>query len=490
MVDRPTQPSVIIVGAGFGGLAAAIALSRVGLTRFTILERADSIGGVWRDNTYPGAACDVPSPLYSFSFEPNPAWPKRFSSQADILEYLRIVFDKYRITPHVRFGSGVDAAEFDAGLGRWRLYTSDGVEHHADVLINAVGQLSRPKLPALPGATSFAGTAFHSAQWDHSVDLSGKRVAVVGTGASAIQVVPTIRPRVAHLTLFQRSAAWVLPKRDITYRRWHHAVFRWVPVTRLAERVAIWGFLEVLSLALVDVPAMRPAIAALARRHLRDQVRDNDLRRRLQPDYAPGCKRALFSNDYFPALEQPNVDVVTDAIASVEPRGIRTVDGTLHEVDVIVYCTGFDTSHFLAPMHVTGLDGAVLADRWRDGARAYLGMSVPEFPNMFVVYGPNTNVGSGSIVYMLESQAGYIAAMVRALRERADTFVEVRPEVEQLFDDQLQRRLDRSVWTLCASWYRNSAGRIQNNWPGTGAAYRRRTRRPDLDDFHFRSVHA
>lgn len=481
------QPSVIIIGAGFGGLAVALQLQRAGYDRFTILEKSDTVGGVWRENTYPGAGCDIPSPLYSFSFEPNPTWPKRFSMQADILQYLKDVADKRGITPRIRFGSEVSSAEFDAG--RWRVYTADGVEHHADVLVNAVGQLSRPALPSIPGIDTFTGASFHSAEWDHSVDLRGKRVAVIGTGASAIQLVPAIQPEVETLTLFQRSPAWVVPKPDVEYKKWHHRMFTMVPPTRLAERFAIWGFCEVMALGLVDVPAMRPMIASAGKRHLRKQVDDPSLRKVLTPDYVVGCKRALFSNEYFPALTQPNTSVVTDPIAAITPAGVRTADGVEHEVDVIVYSTGFKTSEFLAPMSIVGLDGARLADEWRDGAHAYLGLAVPSFPNMFVMYGPNTNLGVGSIVYMLESQARYITELVGELDRRPGTYFDVKADVAQRFDEELHARLGKSVWTLCSSWYRNAAGRIPNNWPGTMTAYRRRTRKPDLADYDIHSIH-
>ncbi|KAA0021660.1 flavin-containing monooxygenase [Antrihabitans cavernicola] len=483
------QPSVIIIGAGFGGLAMALQLQRSGFDRFTILEKGESVGGVWRENTYPGAGCDIPSPLYSFSYEPNPVWPKRFSMQPDILQYLKDVSGKRGVTPKIRFGTEVTSAEFDAGAAHWRVYTADGVEHHADVLVNAVGQLSRPAMPNIPGVESFAGASFHSAEWDHSVDLTGKRVAVIGTGASAIQLVPAIQPDVEQLTLFQRSAAWVVPKPDVEYKPWHHAMFRMVPPTRLFERFAIWGFCEMMSLGLVDVPAIRPLVARAATHHLHKQVTDPALREALTPDYAPGCKRALFSNDYFPALAQPNAAVITESIAEITPTGVRTADGTVHEADVIVYSTGFKTNEFLAPMTIVGTDGAALADEWRGGARAYLGMTVPKFPNMFVMYGPNTNLGVGSIVYMLESQARYIAELVKELAERPGTYIDVKADVEERFDAEIQRRLGKSVWTLCSSWYRDAAGRIPNNWPGTVTSYRRRTRKPDLGDFAIHSKH-
>lgn len=478
------EPSILIIGAGFAGLGMALELMRNRIGNFTILEKATDLGGVWRENTYPGAACDVPSPLYSWSFEPKSDWPRRFSHQADIHEYMRTVAEKYDLTSRIEFGVEVTDAEFDEQSGIWRVHTADGVTHIADILIPAVGQLSRPALPNLPGIDTFTGAAFHSAEWDHSVDLTGKRVACIGTGASAIQYIPAIQPKVEHLTLFQRSAAWVLPKFDTEYSALHHALFKYVPVTQLAERFAIWSFFEVLALALTDIPAMKAPVIAIADRHRRDQVPDEALRAKLTPDYAAGCKRGLFSNEYFPALGQPNVSVETTAIESVTPKGIRTVDGAEHAVDVIVYGTGFKGTEFLAPMNIYGIDGRKLADEWsQEGARAYLGMSVPGFPNLFMMYGPNTNVGSGSIIYMLESQSRYIRQVVQYLTGKPGQFLSARPEVEQGWDDWLQRRLRDTPWNFCSSWYRNASGRITNNWPGATVLFRWKTKRFTPKDF-------
>ncbi len=356
------EPSILIIGAGFAGLGMALELQRHGLTNFTILEKAADLGGVWRENTYPGAACDVPSPLYSWSYEPKSDWPRRFSQQRDIHEYMRAVADKHGLPGRIEFGTEVTDAEFDERAGVWRVRTAAGVTHIADILIPAVGQLSRPAMPNLPGIDSFAGAAFHSAEWDHSVDLTGKRVACIGTGASAIQYIPQIQPRVAHLTLFQRSAAWVLPKWDTEYSALHHALFKHVPLTRLAERFAIWTYFEVMALALTDIPPIKVPVIALADRHRRVQVPDDALRAKLTPDYAAGCKRGLFSNEYFPALAQDNVHVETTAITEVTPDGIRTADGVEHAVDVIIYGTGFKGTEFLAPMNIYGLGGRKLAD--------------------------------------------------------------------------------------------------------------------------------
>ncbi|WP_225727872.1 MULTISPECIES: NAD(P)/FAD-dependent oxidoreductase [unclassified Nocardia] len=477
------HPSIIIIGAGFGGIGMAIELQRNGFTDFTILERSTALGGVWRENTYPGAACDVPSPLYSYSYEPKPDWPQRYSDWQAILGYLRTVTERHRLLDHIVFGADVTDAEFDDPTGQWTVRTADGATHIADVLISAVGQLSRPALPNLPGIETFAGRSFHSAEWDHDIDLTGKRVACIGTGASAIQYVPRIQPEVAQLTLFQRTAAWVLPKFDTDYKPIQHKLFARVPGALLVERFGWWAIAEFVSLGLVEFPVITRWVAAIALHHLHDQVTDPELRAKLTPDYPIGCKRGLFSNDYYPALTQPNVEVETTPIAEIIPAGVRTADGTVHEADVIIYGTGFKGTEFLWPMAIYGRGGRKLSDEWQDGAHAHLGITVPNFPNMFLVYGPNTNLGVGSIIYMIESQARYIRQAVRLLADRPGHTLEVRPEPEERFNTALQQRLNRTPWNFCTSWYRNSAGRITNNWPGSQLSYRRRTRRLDPADF-------
>ncbi|MFO7192568.1 flavin-containing monooxygenase [Thermocrispum agreste] len=476
------RTTVAIVGTGFGGLAMALELQRHGFTDFLLLEKGDDVGGVWRENTYPGAACDIPSPYYSLSYEPNPEWSSRFSPQAEIQQYMRRLVDKYRLWPKIRFGCEVTSASFDESSGTWRIEAGDRTVV-ANVFVPATGQLSRPKLPDIPGLTDFAGTWFHSAQWNHDADLTGKRVAVVGTGASAVQFVPAIQPKVAHLTVFQRSAPWILPRPEVQYRRWHHKLFKRVPPIRLAERFGFWLLCEVISLGLVDAPWMRPLISQISLHKLRKEVPDPHLRAKLTPDYAVGCKRGLFSNDYLPTFSKPNVDLVTTRIERVEPNGVRTSDGRLHEADVIIYGTGFRASEFLGPMSVRGVAGRDLAEVWRDGAFAYKGMTVPGFPNMFLMYGPNTNLGCGSIIYMLETQARYIAQAIREVARQPGVAFDVREDVCDEYNRALQRRLDRSVWTLCSSWYRNASGRVTNNWPGTVSAYRLTARRWHPEDY-------
>ncbi|MBB5913039.1 cation diffusion facilitator CzcD-associated flavoprotein CzcO [Nocardia transvalensis] len=478
-----TTPSVIVIGAGFGGLGMAMELQRNGFGAFTILERADDLGGVWRENTYPGAACDVPSPLYSFSYEPKPDWPHRYSGRRDIQDYLHAIAVKHRLLERIRFGVEVTEAGYDESAGRWTVRTAGGRTYTADVVVSAVGQLSRPRMPDIPGRESFAGPSFHSAQWDHSVDLAGKRVAVIGTGASAIQFVPAIQPEVARLTLFQRTAAWVVRRTDREYRPVHHILFRYVPGLRLAQRLWVWCFLEFFALGLATVPPIRRIATWLGLRALRHDVPDAGLRAKLTPDYPVLCKRVLFSNEYYPALTRPNVDVVTTGIAEIVPEGVRTTDGEVHPADVLVYGTGFKGTEFLWPIRIFGRDGAELERVWSGGARAYLGMAVPGFPNLFLMYGPNTNLGIGSIVYMIECQARYIRHALDYLAAHPGRRLEVRPDTARKFDERTQRRLRRTPWVDCTSWYRTQAGRITNNWPGTVTAYRLRTRRLHPEDY-------
>ncbi len=474
-----TAPRVVVIGAGFGGLGVARELLRRGIRDVTVLERADGIGGVWRDNTYPDAACDVPSPLYSWSWAPNPDWSRRYSRQPEILAYLRATAEVEGLLDLVRTGTEVTAARFDEATTTWHLDTTAG-PLEADLVVTAVGQLSNPVVPDLPGR--FDGPAFHTARWRHDVDLAGKRVAVIGTGASAIQLVPGIVDEVAALTVFQRSAPYVVPKPDQQYSARHSRLFHRVPATLAAERRAVFWLTERLNAALAgDSPVGRPLIAAVRaawRLTLRTQVPDAALRRRLVPDYPIGCKRLLFSNDWYPALAREHVDVVTERVSGLEPTGVRTADGTLHEVDVLVWGTGFAATAFLAPMTITGVGGADLHETWRGGARAHLGLSVPGFPNFFCIYGPNTNLGGSSIIAMMEAQAGYVGQVAGRIADGGPRVVAVRPDVAEAYDAEMQSRLATSAWAGCDSWYVDGQ-RITTNWPGLVAEYQRRTARVD-----------
>lgn len=467
------QLSVIIIGTGFGGLAAAIELKNAGHTSITLLEKAGEVGGVWRDNTYPGAACDVPTPLYSYSFEPNPGWPRRYAPQSAIHDYLKMVAGKYDLRRHIRFGAEVRACTWDDVARQWTVTLASGDTLTADVLVPAVGQLSRPAYPQIDGIGTFAGPAFHSAAWEHDVDLSGRRVAVIGTGASAIQFVPQIQPRAGSLALFQRTPPHIAPRLDAGYGPLHHRLFRALPFTQATERLAWWTYLETVTSSFVYSPALSRVFTAYAKWHMKRQTAGKPgLFEKVWPDYPLGCKRILASDNYLPALAQDNVEVVTDPITAIEPAGVRTGDGHLHEADVIIYGTGFAAAEFLAPMTVTGVDGLPLDKAWAEGASAYYGLTVPGFPNMLIMYGPNTNTGGGSIIYFLETQARYIRDYVGRLAESGAP-LDLKPGVATEFDDRIQARLAGSVWTRCTSWYRNAHGRVTANWPGLSAEYRR-----------------
>lgn len=461
-----TRPRVAVIGAGFGGLAAAVAVRDV--ADLTVLDRGDDVGGVWRDNTYPGAACDVPSHLYSFSFAAEHRWSRRFAPQRDILAHLRRVADDYGLRPHLRLRTEVTEARFDDDRSVWRLTTAAGEVLEADVVVPACGQLTRPVRPHVPGIDSFRGAVLHSAHWDHSVDLRGRRVAVVGTGASGIQIVPAIADDVARLTVFQRSAAHLVPKPDRRYSALHRALFRRFPAWPRAVRAALMAFFE--RAGALPVQPAPTAVQLALRGLLRAGVPDDALRARLQPEHPAGCRRILVSSDYHRTLRRPHVDLVTAPITRVTADGVVTADGARHQVDVVVLATGFAAADFLAPMKVFGRDGLELSDEWRDGVRAHLGMTVPGFPNLFLVHGPNTALRAGSVVHMIECQAAYVRQAMRRVAGGTRT-LEVRREVADAFGAEMRRR------------HGPDAPRAVNEWPGTMGEFARRTARFTDADF-------
>ncbi|MFB4314512.1 flavin-containing monooxygenase [Actinomadura sp. 21ATH] len=474
---------VVIIGSGFGGIGMAIRLRQHGYRDVVVLEKAGGLGGTWRDNTYPGAACDVPSHLYSFSFDRKTDWSRRFPPQNEILDYLRDTAREHGVLPWIRFGTEVTEARFDEDAGYWRLSTTRG-ELAARVVVSACGQLNRPVPPPIPGRGSFRGTAFHSARWDHGTDLAGKRVAVIGTGASAIQIIPEIAREARRLTVFQRSAPYVIDKPDRAYRSWEKALLRSVPGTWELSRARIYSLYESRALGFVKYPRLMELLSRRFRQQLEEQVPDPEMRRKLTPDYPMGCKRILISSDYYPALAEPHVELVTDPIEEIVPAGVRTRDGREFQADVLVYATGFATSGFLAPMKVTGRGGRDLNEAWRGGAEAHLGITVSGFPNLFLLYGPYTNLGHNSIIYMLESQFRYVLGCLRAMLEAGLDWIDVRPDVQDAFGREMQERLRGTVWASgCDSWYMNADGKVVNNWPGFTFAYRRATRRPDPRHF-------
>ncbi|MCG5213902.1 flavin-containing monooxygenase [Streptosporangium sp. KLBMP 9127] len=470
------MPSVAIIGAGFGGLCMAIRLQMAGTATYTVFEKAGDIGGTWRDNTYPGAGCDVPSHLYSYSFEKYASWTRRYPEQPEILAYLERCADKYGVRPRIRLNTEVVAAEFTGE--RWRVTTAAGDVEEFDVLVAGVGQLNRPHLPDIEGMTEFTGTSFHSARWNHGHDLTGRDVAVIGNGSSAAQFVPRIAPIARRVDLYQRTPNWVIPKPDAGFTLPHRLSFRYLPFLQRAYREWIYRRVEA-----TFYPALRRNgwsagyVRGLALKHLRDQVPDPELRARLTPGYRIGCKRILLDNAFYPALTRPNVEVVTDPITRITPRGVGS-----REHDTIIYATGFETSDFLAPIEITGRAGRTLAGQWKRGAEAYLGITVPNFPNLFLLYGPNTNLGHNSIVFMIECQVRYIMACLPHIAARGP--MEVRQDAMDAWRQRLERKMGEMVWQDgCRSWYQNADGKVTGNWPGTTTLYRRLTRSPRLEAY-------
>ena len=483
--NSSSQPlSAVIIGSGFGGIGMAIQLDQAGISDFLIIEKADEVGGTWRDNHYPGSGCDVPSHLYSYSFEPRTDWPHKYARQPEIHAYIQHCVSKYQLRSRLRLGCEISSARFDEAQGLWYVQAGDGEELRCRALITACGQLNRPLIPQLQGLDDFSGPAFHSARWQHDVDLTGKRVAVIGTGASAIQFVPQIVPQVASLALFQRSAPYVVPKDDREYdanKRARLSRFSW-----LHQLDRVWQYCthEVRALGFVYFPALVKRSEKTALRHLRKQIEDPEKRAALTPDYPMGCKRILISNNYYPALANDKVSLVTESIERVVPEGIQTRDGVVHPADVLIYGTGFAATEFLSPMQITGLQGQELNQAWQGGAEAYKGMCVSGFPNLFILYGPNTNLGHNSIIYMLESQFRYIVQCMQTLRHRRLRYLNVRAEAQSGYNQRVQHSAKRTVWAQgCSSWYLTDEGKQTVNWPGFTFAYRHLTRKPRLSDY-------
>jgi cation diffusion facilitator CzcD-associated flavoprotein CzcO len=464
---------IVIVGTGFSGLGIAIRLKQEGRHDFVLLERAGEIGGTWRDNTYPGCRCDVPSHLYSFSFAPNPGWSSTFSPQAEILDYLHHCAERYGVMPHVRFDHELLGAAWDDDERVWRLDTSQG-ELTAGVLIAGQGPLSEPSMPALPGLDTFAGTAFHSAEWDHEHDLEGERVAVIGTGASAIQFVPEIQPEVERLHVFQRTAPWVMPHNNRPMHRFERALYRVFPAAQKAMRAAIYWAREIFVLQFRR-PRTGHLVERVALSHLRAQVADPELRERLTPRYAIGCKRILPTNQWYPALVQPNVEVVTDAIREVRPRSIVLADGSEREVDTIIFGTGFRVTDLPIAARIRGRDGRTLAELWQGSPAAYKGTVVAGYPNLFFMVGPNTALGHTSIVFMIESQIEYVAGALRTMRRRGAGTLEVRPEAQAAWGARIERMTEGTVWVSggCDSYYIDRNGHNSTLWPTFTWPFRR-----------------
>ncbi|ASW55002.1 NAD(P)/FAD-dependent oxidoreductase [Plantactinospora sp. KBS50] len=480
-----TSVRIAVLGAGFGGIGTAIRLRQRGYRDFLVFDRGTEVGGTWRDNTYPGCACDVPSHMYSLSFAPNPDWSRSFSAQPEIWAYLRDCVDRFDLRTHLRLGHEVTGARWDGQTGRWLVDTSGG-PYRAEFLVLAGGPLSEPALPDLPGLAGFAGEVFHSARWRHDLDLTGRRVAVVGTGASAIQFIPRIAPRVDRLYVFQRTPPWVLPRADRAIRDWERRLFRAVPVTRRLARAGVYWSRELAATAFLR-PAVMRAAQTLARRHLRAAVPDPRLRARLTPHYTMGCKRVLLSNDYYPALTRANVELVSEAIGEIRPAGVGTVDGATREVDTIIFGTGFSVTEPPVADLVRGRDGRSLREAWGASMRAYRGSTVTGFPNLVLLLGPNTGLGHNSVVFMIESQLDHLLGVLR-LSERLGAPVEPTPAAQDAFVAAVDRRMRHTVWTSggCRSWYLDATGRNSTLWPGYTWTYWLRNRR--LDRHAYRPV--
>lgn len=475
--DRHTR--IAVIGAGFAGIGAAIRLRAAGHHDFLVFDRGDEVGGTWRDNSYPGCACDVPSHLYSFSFARNPGWSRSFSPQPEIWAYLRRCADEHGVRPHLRLGHEVHAAAWDAEAQLWRIDTSHGA-YTAQVLVAAGGPLTEPSIPDLPGLADFRGETFHSARWRHDLDLTGRRVAVIGTGASAIQFVPQIAPRVGALTLFQRTPAWVLPRRDRPISAVERRLFRSAPLTHRLLRAGVYWGRELQATAFLR-PALMRFGQAMARRHLRRSVADPVLRERLTPSYTMGCKRVLLSNDFYPALDRANVDLVTEPITRVTADGVVTADGREHPADTLVFGTGFHVTDLPMAQTIRGADGRTLAEHWAGGMYAFRGAAVTGFPNLFLLLGPNTGLGHNSVVFMIECQLTYLLGALRHLDTTGVAAIEPRPDAQRAYNAALDRAMDGTVWTSggCRSWYLDANGRNSTLWLGYTWSYWLRTRRFD-----------
>jgi cation diffusion facilitator CzcD-associated flavoprotein CzcO len=481
------KADVAIVGAGFGGLCAAIRLRESGVQSLVILERDHEVGGTWRDNVYPGCACDVPSHMYSFSFAPNKEWTRPYPQQQEIQDYILRITDRYALRPLIRFNTEVHAMRWLAEQACWQIEVTGQPPMFARHVILATGPLSKPAIPDIPGVDAFAGEAFHSGTWRHDVELKGKRIAVVGTGASAIQFVPEIAPQAAHVDVFQRTAAWVVPRFDNPYGASRLWAYRWVPGLQRLSRWRVYWFNEWIGTGFMGSVRMQNVLRRLAGHHLRSQVADPVMQKSLTPDFNPGCKRLLISNTWFPTLQLSNIELVTQAVARIEPAGVVGADGTLYPCDVIVWGTGFKATEFVAPMRIygEGADAPELGSVWRDQpAATRLGITVAGFPNLFLLVGPNTGLGHNSIIFMIECQVHYIVQALKSLRERNQNVLRLRPEVQQ--DDYAlnQIKMKRTVWASgCKSWYQNAQGQIDTLWPGYTWEYWLKTRRFQVSDY-------
>lgn len=485
---EPTRTRICIVGAGFSGLGMGIRLRQAGITDFIILDRGSEVGGTWRDNHYPGCACDVPSRLYSFSFQPNPDWSRKYAPQAEIWAYLKNCVDQYDLASHIHCNRELGRAVYSEPDARWRLECKDGQRIECQVLISATGGLSRAALPAIPGLECFSGPAFHSSDWRHDIDLSGKTVGVIGTGASAIQFVPRIASQVKQLVLFQRTPPWILPRRDRAIRQSWKWMYRKFGLIQKLVRGLTYLQMESRALGLSRYPVLLRIMEKRARWHIAASLHDKTLRERVTPRFRLGCKRVLLSDDYYPSLARQNVRLETASIEKVQQQGVRLDNGEFVALDILVYGTGFQATSPVPAGMIVGREDQDLTDAWQAGPEAYLGTTVAGFPNFFMLMGPNTGLGHNSVVYMIESQIGYVLRCLETMRERNLRSVEVRPEVQEAFNVHLQAEFAGSVWTSgCDSWYLHNSGKNTTLWPGMSYQFRQRMKHFRLSDFRWES---
>ncbi|HRD28233.1 MAG TPA: NAD(P)/FAD-dependent oxidoreductase, partial [Caulobacter sp.] len=455
----------IIIGAGFGGLTAAIKLKEAGFGRLVVLEKGDRIGGTWRENTYPGACCDVPSRLYSLSFALNPDWTRAFSPQAEIRDYMERVAAQFGVVDRFRFNSEVEKAVWDEAAGRWTVTVKGGETLSAPVLVSGLGQLNKPGYAGIPGRDRFKGDSWHSAAWRHDIDLAGKTVGCIGAGASAIQYIPEIAKTAGKVIIFQRTPNYIVPRMDRAFSGFEKWLYRTFPAIDRLNRWFIWQMMDLRFNAFKQGTKSAENFRKLALKYLDAVVTDPKLKAKLTPDYPIGCKRILVSDDYYQTLVRPNVELVTEAVAEVTPGGVKTADGAEHACDVLVYGTGFITTDFVSPVEIVGAGGRSLSAAWKDGAEAYLGVTVAGFPNLFMLYGPNTNLGHNSIIVMIEAQVGYLVEAMKELKRRSARSLTVKDEAFKRFNVELQQDLTKTAWAgSCSSWYKTASGKITNNW--------------------------
>lgn len=481
--------NIIVTGTGFSGICVGIQLKKAGINNFKIVEKANDVGGTWRDNTYPGAACDVKSNLYSFSFEPNPNWSREFSKQAEILAYIKSCVKKYDLEKHILLNWEVETAKYHEDVAKWEIINTKKEKLFANVVVFGNGPLHLPCLPDIKGIKDFKGEVFHSAQWNHDYDLTNKNVCVIGTGASAIQFVPEIQPKVKNLYLMQRTAPWVLPKLDGDFSNTQHTLFEKFPLTQKLNRDFIYYFNEAQVIGMVYNDAILKLGERLGKRHINKFITDEKLRKKVTPTYRLGCKRVLLSNNYYPALAQPNVDVVTAGIEKFTVDSVVTNDGETRKIDAVILGTGFHVADSFNYYDVRGKNGLTFKEAFKNGPEAYYGASVHQFPNMFMMLGPNTGLGHNSMIYMIESQSNYIIDAIQKMIHQNIKSIEVKKEVQDNFNAEIQKKLVGTVWLSgCKSWYLTPDGKNHTVWPGFTLEFRNRTKNIRLSDYDLEKI--